>query len=98
LQQKWAHSPRHLEQIDDAGMDRAKQSGTIATVLPGVCFFLHCNYPPARKMIEAGISAGNWHRTSIPDPANVLLHADDDDHRLHAAFDERPEEAITASS
>jgi imidazolonepropionase len=50
-----ARSADHLEQIDDAGIAALKQAGTIATVLPGVSFFLHSDYPPARKIIDAGI-------------------------------------------
>ena len=50
-----ALSADHLEQIDAAGIAALKESGTIATVLPGVSFFLHCDYPPARKIIDAGI-------------------------------------------
>jgi imidazolonepropionase len=50
-----ALSADHLEQIDDAGIAALRQSGTIATVLPGVSFFLHYGYPPSRKMIDAGI-------------------------------------------
>ncbi len=50
-----AVSADHLEQIDDAGISALKQSGTIATVLPGVSFFLNCGYAPARKIIDSGI-------------------------------------------
>jgi imidazolonepropionase len=50
-----ALSADHLEQINDAGIAALKQSGTIATLLPGVSFFLHESYPPARKIIDAGI-------------------------------------------
>jgi imidazolonepropionase len=50
-----AISADHLEQIDDAGISALKHSGTIATVLPGVSFFLHYGYPPARKIIDSGI-------------------------------------------
>ncbi len=46
-----ALSADHLEQIDAAGIAALKQSGTIATVLPGVSFFLHCDYPPVRKIM-----------------------------------------------
>lgn len=45
----------HLEQINDDGIEALKKSGSIATVLPGVSFFLHYGYPPARKIIDAGI-------------------------------------------
>jgi imidazolonepropionase len=50
-----ARSADHLELIDDVGIAALKRSGTIATILPGVSFFLHSAYPPARKMIEAGL-------------------------------------------
>ncbi len=50
-----AISADHLEQINDEGIAALKQSGTIATILPGVSFFLHCDYSPARKIIDAGI-------------------------------------------
>ena len=50
-----AISADHLERIDDAGISALKQSGTIAAVLPGVSFFLNDKYPPARKLIDAGV-------------------------------------------
>jgi imidazolonepropionase len=50
-----AISADHLENIDDAGISALKLSGTIATILPGVSFFLHCGYSPARKIVDAGI-------------------------------------------
>jgi imidazolonepropionase len=50
-----AISADHLEKIDDSGISALKSSGTIATVLPGVSFFLNSGYPPARKIIDAGI-------------------------------------------
>ena len=50
-----ARSADHLEKIDNEGIAAINKSGTIATVLPGVSFFLHYDYPPARKIINAGI-------------------------------------------
>lgn len=50
-----AVSVDHLEQIDDDGISALKQANTIAVVLPGVSFFLHYGYPPARKIIDAGV-------------------------------------------
>jgi len=50
-----AVSVDHLEQIDDDGINALKKSGSIAVVLPGVSFFLHYGYPPARKIIDAGV-------------------------------------------
>ena len=50
-----AISADHLEQINEAGIAALKQAGTIATVLPGVSFFLHYGYPPARAIIDAGV-------------------------------------------
>ncbi len=50
-----AVSVDHLEQLDDEGIEALKKAGCIATVLPGVSFFLHYGYPPARKIIDAGV-------------------------------------------
>jgi imidazolonepropionase len=50
-----ALSADHLENIDEAGILSLKSSGTVATVLPGVPFFLHYGYPPARKIIDGNV-------------------------------------------
>ncbi|MCJ7498540.1 MAG: imidazolonepropionase, partial [candidate division Zixibacteria bacterium] len=51
-----AVSADHLEFISDSGIDRMKESGTIAVLLPGSVFGLGKeNYPPARKMIDKGL-------------------------------------------
>jgi imidazolonepropionase len=51
-----AISADHLEFISDSGIDRMKESGTIAVLLPGSVFGLGKeNYPPARKMIDKGL-------------------------------------------
>ncbi|MFH0931429.1 MAG: imidazolonepropionase, partial [Candidatus Zixiibacteriota bacterium] len=48
-----AISADHLEFVSDSGIDRMKESGTIAVLLPGSVFGLgKDNYPPARKMID----------------------------------------------
>ena len=91
-----ALSADHLEHIDDAGIAALKQSGTIATVLPGVSFFLHCNYPPARKIIDAGIplaiatnfNPGSCMSYSMPMMMTIAC----------TQMSMTPEEAITAST
>jgi imidazolonepropionase len=50
-----AVSADHLEKIDDEGIAALKRGGTVATVLPGVSFFLKEGYAPARKIIDAGL-------------------------------------------
>ena len=51
-----AISADHLEYISDSGIEKMKQSGTIAVLLPGSVFGLgKDNYPPARKMIDKGL-------------------------------------------
>jgi imidazolonepropionase len=50
-----AFTASHLEHIDNAGIEALKQSGTIATVLPGNSFFTHSDYAPARRIIDAGV-------------------------------------------
>jgi imidazolonepropionase len=91
-----AHSADHLEQIDDAGIAVLKKSGTIAAILPGVSFFLHCSYPPARKMIDAGIPlaiASNFNPGSCMSysmPMMITIAC--------TQMSMTPEEAITAST
>ena len=51
-----AVSADHLEFISDSGIEKMKQSGTTAVLLPGAVFGLgKDNYPPARKMIDMGL-------------------------------------------
>jgi imidazolonepropionase len=50
-----AISADHLLCITDAGTEALKNSGTVATLLPGTAFFLGLNYAPARRLIEAGL-------------------------------------------
>jgi imidazolonepropionase len=50
-----ATSADHLLRITDAGIEALKQSGTIATLLPGTAFFLGLPSAPARKLIDAGL-------------------------------------------
>jgi imidazolonepropionase len=91
-----ALSADHLEQIDDAGIAALRQSRTIATVLPGVSFFLNCDYPPARKIIDAGVplaiasnfNPGSCMSYSMPMMMTIAC--------THMAM--TPEEAITAST
>jgi len=52
-----AISADHLEFIDDEGIQMMKKAGVIGVLLPGACFGLGVKeYPPARKMIDAGMS------------------------------------------
>jgi imidazolonepropionase len=50
-----AISADHLEHVSKNGIDALKESGVIATLLPGVSFFLEHQYAPARKLIDAGV-------------------------------------------
>jgi len=49
-----AASADHLEHVSDAGIDALAGSDTVATLLPGVSFFLNHAYAPARRLIDAG--------------------------------------------
>jgi len=51
-----AVSADHLEHITESGMEALKTSGVVATVLPGVSFFLNHGYAPARRMIDNGVA------------------------------------------
>jgi len=51
-----AISADHLEWIDDSDIEALRKSGTVATLVPGATFNLGLTrYPPARKLIEAGV-------------------------------------------
>lgn len=44
----------HLEVLNDTDVERLARSETVATVLPGVSYFLNIPYSPARKLLDAG--------------------------------------------
>ncbi len=50
-----AISVDHLESMGDEEIEVLKNSDTMATALPGAAFFLNLNFPPVRKMIQAGL-------------------------------------------
>jgi imidazolonepropionase len=49
-----AVSVDHLESMDESTIQALSNSTTIGTLLPSAAFFLRMQYPPARKLIEAG--------------------------------------------
>lgn len=51
-----AISVDHLEFCNDNDIELLKNSKTMPTILPGAAFFLSLPLPPARKMIDAGLS------------------------------------------
>jgi imidazolonepropionase len=70
-----AVSAEHLEFVSENGIRRMAEAGTIAVPLPGAVFFLMMNeFPPARRMIEAGVpvalatdfNPGSSHCESMP--------------------------------
>jgi imidazolonepropionase len=86
----------HLEQIDERGIAAVKQAGCVAVVLPGVSFFLHYGYPPARKLIDAGIPlaiASNFNPGSCMSFSMPLMMT-----IACTQMGLTPEEAITAST
>ncbi len=50
-----AKSADHLLFISDEGISALKESGTVATLLPGTAYFIRMPYAPARKIIDAGV-------------------------------------------
>lgn len=50
-----AISVDHLEYVSDKDVEALKNSGTMPTLLPGAAFFLNLPFPPARKMLDAGL-------------------------------------------
>jgi len=49
-----AVSADHLLFISDKNIEALKQSGTVATLLPGTAYFIRMPYAPARKIIDSG--------------------------------------------
>ena len=50
-----AISVDHLEFVNDNDIQLLKRSETMPVILPGAQYFLCLQYPPARKMIDAGL-------------------------------------------
>lgn len=50
-----AISVDHLENIGEEEIEALKGVKTIGTLLPGAAFYLGTSFPPARRMIEAGL-------------------------------------------
>ena len=91
-----ALSADHLEHINERGVAALKQAGTIATILPGVSFFMHVKYPPARDIIDAGIPlaiASNFNPGSCMSYSMPLMMT-----IACTQMAMTPEEAITAST
>src|SRR5690606_23047879 len=50
-----ALSVDHLENIGEEEIELLKTSNVMPTALPGAAFFLNLPFPPAHKMLEAGL-------------------------------------------
>lgn len=50
-----AISVDHLEVVNEEEIECLRQSNTIPTLLPSAPFFINDHYPPARKLLEAGL-------------------------------------------
>ena len=64
-----AISVDHLQYTGDKEIKILKKSNTMATLLPGTAYFLNLKYPPARKMIDSGLSvalASDYNPGSFP--------------------------------
>jgi imidazolonepropionase len=91
-----AISVDHLEYVGDAEIEALKNSKTMPTLLPGAVFFLGLPFPPARKMIDAGLPvaiASDFNPGSSPSGnMNFMLSLA----CIH--FKMTPEEAINAAT
>lgn len=50
-----AISADHLLHVSDAGIKAMAEAGVVGVLLPGTAFVIDEPYPPARKLIEAGV-------------------------------------------
>lgn len=91
-----AISADHLEHITDEGIQAMARSQVVATLLPGISFFLNDQYAPARKLIEAGVpvaiatdfNPGSCMSYNIPMMMTIAC----------TQMKMTPEEAVTAST
>jgi imidazolonepropionase len=73
-----ALSVDHLEQIGDAEIAALKNSSVMPTALPGAAFFLGLSFPPARRMLDAGLPlaiASDYNPGSAPSGNMPLMVA-----------------------
>lgn len=79
-----ARAISHLEEVSDAGLKAMADAGTIAVLLPTTAYMLRLKAPPARQMIDAGVTVAlgsdfnpNAHCLAMPivmHLACILLH------------------------
>jgi imidazolonepropionase len=91
-----AISVDHLEYVGDKEIEALKNSETMPTILPGAAFFLSLPFPPARKMIDAGLPvavASDYNPGSSPSGnMNFMLSL------CCVQYKMTPEEAINAAT
>ena len=46
----------HIDRVDQTDISQLARSRTVATFVPGANYFLGHQYPPARKLIDAGVA------------------------------------------
>ena len=91
-----ALSVDHFENIGEEEIECLKNSSVMPTALPGAAFFLGLPFPPARKMIEAGLPlaiASDYNPGSSPSGNMSLMVA-----LACIKMKMTPEEAINAST
>jgi imidazolonepropionase len=91
-----AISVDHLENIGDAEIEALKNSGVMPTALPGAAFFLGLPFPPARRIMEAGLPlaiASDFNPGSAPSGNMSMMLA-----LSCIRMKITPEEAINAST
>ncbi len=91
-----ALSVDHLENIGDEEIELLMESTVMPTALPGAAFFLGLPFPPARKMIDAGLPiaiASDYNPGSAPSGNMSLMTA-----LACIKMKMTPEEAINAAT
>ena len=91
-----AISVDHLEYVADKEIEALKGSDTMPTLLPGAAFFLSLPFPPARKMLDAGLAlavASDYNPGSSPSGNMNLMIA-----LCCVQYKMTPEEAIHATT
>jgi imidazolonepropionase len=87
----------HLDHVSDSDVKALAQADTVATLVPGANYFLNTEkYPPARKLIDAGVPvalATDYNPGSSPTPSMPFVLSLACTHMKMS-----PEEAISAAT
>lgn len=71
-----ARAISHLEEVSDDGIAAMAAAQVVAVLLPTTAYVLRLKCPPARKMIDKGITQTHeWRRNKEEGPGSSLVYS-----------------------